>query len=580
MVKKDFLKSYIIIFILTVIIAIAFIFTGQAEAASLYFSPSAGNFAIGDIFTVSLLVNTQGKAINNSDAVINFSPEFLEVVSVSKSRSVFSLWIEEPSFSNSAGTVSFNGGLPTPGFSGTTGNLIDVVFKAKKTGSAPLIFSSAAVRANDGYGTDILYSREQAQFNLGIIGSSAGESITPIATLGVPLAPEISSLTHPDPNKWYVLKDAKFAWILPKDITAVRFSADRISQAEPTVTYSPAVSSKDISDLEDGIWYFSVRLKNDFGWGAISHFRFKIDTMPPKPFSIKFPDGKETDNPRPLVFFNTTDSLSGIDYYKIKIGEGDFFGVAPEIVKSNPYTLPLQAPAKRIILVQAYDKAGNYSTASEEFVIKSIEPPVITEYPKNLLAGDILTIKGTSFYPNSTVIAYIEKEGEGASENEVITDAKGNWSFIYGKSMKEGNYMSWAKAKDQRGALSDSSSQIDIPVSLPPFMKFGKITIDYLNIMVNLIVLIIGVIAIIVYSWHRISLWRKRIQRETKEAEESLRAAFVSLRKDVKKQTALLDGKPGLSEKEKKICDSLKDALNIAEKFVGREIEDIGKEVK
>ena len=122
----------------------------EASAATLYFSPSSGNFSVGNILTTSVLVNTQSQAINNSDAVINFPASLLEVVSVSKSGSVFSLWVEEPAFSNSAGTITFNGGLPTPGFNGTAGKIVNIVFRVKSAGSASLIFSSAAVRANDG----------------------------------------------------------------------------------------------------------------------------------------------------------------------------------------------------------------------------------------------------------------------------------------------------------------------------------------------------------------------------------------------------------------------------------------------
>ena len=65
-----------------------------AQAATLYFSPSSGNFSVGDILTTSVLVNTQSKAINTADAVINFPAGLLEVVSVNKSGSIFSLWVE------------------------------------------------------------------------------------------------------------------------------------------------------------------------------------------------------------------------------------------------------------------------------------------------------------------------------------------------------------------------------------------------------------------------------------------------------------------------------------------------------
>lgn len=136
------------------------------NAATLYLSPSSGNYSVGNILTANVLINTEGVPVNNAEAVINFPNNLLEIVSISKSNSVFSLWVEDPTFSNSAGTLTFNGGMPTPGFSGSSGKIISIVFRAKKTGLASVIFSSEAVRANDGLGTNVFKNSSNAQYNL------------------------------------------------------------------------------------------------------------------------------------------------------------------------------------------------------------------------------------------------------------------------------------------------------------------------------------------------------------------------------------------------------------------------------
>lgn len=138
----------------------------SAKAALLYFSPSSGNHTAGNILNVSVLVNTQGQAINNADATIRFPANLLEVVSISKTGSIFSLWVEEPVFSNTAGTINLNGGLPTPGFTGSAGRVVTVAFRMKAAGSASLVFTSGAVRANDGFGTDVLSSMGTATFTV------------------------------------------------------------------------------------------------------------------------------------------------------------------------------------------------------------------------------------------------------------------------------------------------------------------------------------------------------------------------------------------------------------------------------
>ncbi len=142
-----------------------FCLASNAQAASMYFYPASKSVNVGDILKVSVMVNTAGEAINNAEASISFPTEMLDVASISKG-SVFSLWVEEPSFSNSAGTVSFNGGVPTPGYNGSAGTLLSITFRAKKAGSASIYFSSGAVRANDGIGTDILTGMGQASFTL------------------------------------------------------------------------------------------------------------------------------------------------------------------------------------------------------------------------------------------------------------------------------------------------------------------------------------------------------------------------------------------------------------------------------
>ena len=153
---KEFNKKYIIV-IFTIFIY--FFIPYLANAASLSLSPSSNKVSEGNIFTIKVNVDTRDKYINNTDAIIQFPTDLLEVVSVSKSSSIFSLWVEEPSFSNITGRVTFNGGAATPGFIGSSGNIISITFKAKKEGTASILFSDSAVRENDGLGTDILTSK-------------------------------------------------------------------------------------------------------------------------------------------------------------------------------------------------------------------------------------------------------------------------------------------------------------------------------------------------------------------------------------------------------------------------------------
>lgn len=576
-----FLKRFhfLTLFLLSITLAIVSLAVPiSVFAASLYLSPATGSYNVGQSFSVSVYVSSADQAMNAVSGVISFPSDKLEVTSLSKNVSIFSLWVQEPTFSNSAGTVTFEGIVLNPGFTGSAGKIISVNFKTKAVGNVPLTFSSGSVLANDGKGTNILASMSSGSYVI------EPKTITPpveeyVPPKNIPAAPVISSPTHPDSEKWYSNNDPKFIWEVPEDVTGAKLLVGHKPVAIPTVFYSEPISKKQLEDLADGIWYFHVQLRNASGWGEISHFRFQIDTQPPEPFAIKFIDGTKTENPKPTVIFDTTDSLSGVDYYKTKIGEGDFFSITSEIVEKNLYTLPLQNPGKRSILIQAFDKAGNYTIAVEEFEILSIKPPSITEYPKELQSGEPLIVRGST-YSNSKVTIWLQREKDDPKSFTVESDQDGNFTFTADEKLGDGIYRLWAEVVDARGARSLPSEKITITIAKPAILRVGSWAVSLLAVVVPLVALIFILLFIIWYGWHKFSSFRKKIRKETKETKEALHQAFKALKEETEEQIAKLDGKPDLSEREKKICNDLKKALKISEEFIGKEIEDIEKEIK
>jgi hypothetical protein len=132
---------------------IFFFIAAPSSAATLYFSPNSGTKQVGKDFSVSVYVSSPDQAMNAASGNIDISSN-LEIVSVSKSGSIFSLWAQEPSFS--AGTFSFEGIVLNPGYTGVGGKIATLTVRPKSTGEANLKFSGAAVLANDGSGTNIL----------------------------------------------------------------------------------------------------------------------------------------------------------------------------------------------------------------------------------------------------------------------------------------------------------------------------------------------------------------------------------------------------------------------------------------
>jgi len=137
-----------------------------AQSASFYPSPAKGSYKVFEKFSVSVYIKTEGVAINAAQAEIYFPAEKLKVVNVSKSNSIFTLWFQEPTWSNSQGKISFGGGLPSPGYTGSAGKIINISFQGKAEGEAQVNFGKEIITTNDAWGTDVFSSSQGATFTL------------------------------------------------------------------------------------------------------------------------------------------------------------------------------------------------------------------------------------------------------------------------------------------------------------------------------------------------------------------------------------------------------------------------------
>ncbi len=549
------------------------------EAASLNFLPSSGSYSIGQTLTVSVYASSPDQAMNVASSVITFPTDKLQVLSLSKSGSIINLWVQEPSFSNSNGTVNFEGVILNPGFNGSNGKIITVTFTAKTIGAAPLSFTSSAVLANDGQGTNILTNIGNADYVLEnpIETPVAPKAETQSKAIGTPNAPEIISSTHPDPNKWYKATTAKFSWEVGSDITSDSVVIDTNPRAIPQKVYTPPITSEEIDDLSEGVWYFHAQLKNSYGWGDVIRFRVGIDTTPPDPFTIRIDNSNDSTNPQPILKFKAYDALSGIDHYEIKIGELRLDVPAQELANGS-YKIPVCAPGRYSVIIRAVDKAENYSIAMEDLEITPLETPIITEYPQRLYPGNPLIVKGTSSICDHVILSIYDER-----KDILTTDGKcenGTFTVILGKTLDKGIYNITVKAVDARGAESNPTESVKVIVSLPIFIKIGSLVIDYLSVIITLMALFVFMVMTWFYGWKKIKIFKAQLRKETTEAEEILYKAFNILRKEVTKQVAKFDQKEGLSRSEKVIDEKLKNALESSEKLIAKEIKDIEKRLK
>jgi len=553
---------------------------GAAEAATLYLSPSTGSYKIGQSFTVNVFVSSAEQAMNAAQGTISFPADKLSVASISKSGSIVSLWTQEPSFS--AGTVSFEGIVLNPGFTGSAGKMISINFTTRAAGDAVVSFSSGSVLANDGEGTNILSGFGNARFNIESENQAlpAPISTTPASSAKTPPAPMIYSSTHPDPNKWYNISNPRFSWSLAEDITGVSFLINDKPLSNPGPASDGLISEKQFeNNIEDGIWYFHLCLKNSRGWGAISHFRFNIDARVPADFTINFSSKEELLKDGLKAKFSANDDLSGINRFEVKIDNYEMM-LFPDS-ESKTYDLPVLDPGKHNVAVKVFDNAGNFTADFKEIKIEALDPPEIKEYSSELTTNSFLVVKGST-YPNASLEIWIQKNTEMPVSHKMNTDEYGNFVFIDEHKSEVGVYKLWIEAVNELGFKTEKSKEIFISVQESNLSKLKAVVTDLMVIVSILISSVLFLAFFVLFMIKKIKLSKRKLRKEVHEAEDSLEKAFSALYEDMAEQLESLEkigSKRELTKEEEKIKKKFKDNLKIAENFIRKEIEDIEKEI-
>jgi len=568
------------VFVALAVLLVWFSGASIAHAASLYITPSNGAYNVGQTFSAGVYVSSQDQTMNAASGIISFPADKLQIDSLSKEGSVMNLWVQEPFFSNTAGTLSFEGVALNPGFSGLTGKILSATFKVKAVGAGTLAFTQGSILANDGLGTNILDNTTGANLSLQLSGSGSGVSVPSSSIGSVPNAPEIVSSTHQDSNKWYSNGVATFTWPAPNDITAVKLLVGSLPKASPVVLYRPPINKKTIDDLGDGIWYFHAQLQNDSGFGTASHFQFRIDTTKPDKFNISFVERKDNTNPRVELIFDSHDETSGIDHYEIQIDKKDSYtqeGTGYDTVE----ILSLE-PGKHIISAKAVDKAGNFLQDTIEIDIDGLSPPIITDYPEELSVGKNLTIRGST-YPDSKVTIYLQKDSDEPKIYEVQSENKGQFTFTTKDGLSRETYNVWADVSDERGVRSGPSDTIIFVVKEAEFLRIGTFALDVFSIFVPLLVLLILSVFIIWYSWHKFINLKREVRKDIRKVDARLHKVFDLLKEDIMDEIKLVEHaktKRELTKEEKRLIKRLREDLEDAEKFIKKELKEIEEDVE
>ncbi|QQS60271.1 hypothetical protein IPN41_04100 [Candidatus Falkowbacteria bacterium] len=469
----------------------------QAQAASVYFSPSSGQFKVGDSVTVNLLIDSAKDTIDAVSGAVSFTQDTLQVTSLSRSGSILNLWTQEPTFSNSSGTINFKGTALNRGYSGNGGKVIAISFKVIQNGPAYVTYTFGSVLANGDQDTSPLSLGGRAQFTIvGTDTETDNENKEESDTdSDLPTVSRIISSTHSDQNKWYTNNSPELSWSLPDGVLEVRADVGESIINKPTVSYIPPISEKKIEDLKDGRHCFSLMLRNAIGWGNVSYYCLNIDTAPPKHFIIGYRGNG--------VSFRTVDDLSGLSHYTINVdGQTIFENLTPN-PEENFFDTQFLEPGTHTISITAADKAGNIIVATKEILVGGINSPVITYYTSSLESGDDIKVTGLT-YPHSLVTIFLRDDKKIIYKESVTSNEAGEFMLLISEPFKAGIYSLTAKVIDNQNMESHET----IPLMMIVTFRFMSQIIDLVLRYLSLIILVLLIFAFITFMsvriWHRI----------------------------------------------------------------------------
>ncbi len=571
---KRSLKNNKVFFIFIFVITIFIFGYSSADAASLYIKPSQAEVVEGNIINIQVTVDTSGKFINNAESVIRFPTDLLEVVSLDSKSSIFSLWVEEPSYSNNIGQITFNGGVPNPGFSGSSGKIISIIFKTKKPGVASVVFSNSAVRENDGFGTDILTTKTGSNINILAVTKTAIPKPTPIKTTSSQnSAPVVVSSTHPKQNEWYSNSDIDLSWTLPNNAKAVKTLQSSLPNSEPSIYYSKPITEKNIKNLDDGILYFHVNYLVGETWSKTTHFKIQIDTVDPTDLSVevlKDEQGKVT------LDMKATDAHSGISHYKIVVDQDEPVEVKADSDGKASIVVPFTSAGGHKIIVTAYDRAGNNAETQASVTTDFVYTLSIDKYPFKIKANENIEVSGTAPYPNASLSVSLMNSDNVVENYKIKSDSYSKFQFISHPVKESGEYKLWVDVLNNNGEVVMSSDKVTVSVQKPLLLQVGSYTTELLSVLVPGLALLILLLFMTYYGWHRFFVLRGYMKKNLEHSKEKTHKAFEVLPGGTSAHLELVDRTKGLrnlTKEEEYAIDELKTAVAQMDKYIQKKVE-------
>ncbi len=211
--------------------------------------------------------------------------------------------------------------------------------------------------------------------------------------------PALSSLNHPEPERWYRERKAAVQWSDPFEHSGVDgyfYSIDRKPGTVPDEKGGLFTVQRNLSfELsEEGLWYFHILTKDKAGnlSPKAAHFPFRVDTQVGKPFLVSSSHPGEnqwSSNPKASFKVVPPQDLSGIAGYYYLLSEDPQAAVDPAtsaFTTLGEITVDIPRDGIHYLRLLCQDNAGNLSgeavcyrlqldTAVSAAVLRSVTHP-------------------------------------------------------------------------------------------------------------------------------------------------------------------------------------------------------------
>ena len=138
--------------------------TVSAHAGVISIQTESKKFHLGDVFTIDVVVNSEGQTLNAVATDVVFPNELLEYVKDNDAKSVLSLWVEDPELVETS-TVHLSGITPG-GFNEPDAQIVSLTFKVIGQGQGNIETSNAQLLLHDGLGTQAMVKAENVHVSI------------------------------------------------------------------------------------------------------------------------------------------------------------------------------------------------------------------------------------------------------------------------------------------------------------------------------------------------------------------------------------------------------------------------------